>query len=57
LKDLTDAKTERNELGWPLTVPYSFVNAQGKVITIKGVPDLGAIQIAMLGIKNPSKKR
>jgi cell surface protein SprA len=55
LKDLTDAKTERNEMGWPTTVPYSFVNAQGKVITIKGVPDLGAVQIAMLGIKNPSK--
>ena len=28
---------------------------QGVLVTIKGTPDLGLVQIAMLGIRNPSK--
>ena len=55
LKDLIDAKKERNAQSWPLTVPFNFTTSTGKIITIKGVPDLGAVQITMLGIRNPSQ--
>lgn len=55
LKDLTEAKKERNAQGWPLTVPYTYITDDGKIITIKGVPDLGSLQITMLGVRNPAQ--
>lgn len=55
LRELIEAKQNRNAQGWPLTVPFSDTTSSGKIITIKGVPDLGAVQITMLGIRNPAQ--
>ncbi len=55
LQDLIEAKKERNAQGWPLTVPFTATTSSGKLVTIKGVPDLGAIQITMLGVRNPAQ--
>lgn len=55
LNDLVEAKKARNSEAWPLTVPYSFLTSSNKLITIKGVPDLGSVQVVMLGIRNPSQ--
>ncbi|MGB1247660.1 MAG: cell surface protein SprA, partial [Chitinophagales bacterium] len=55
LSDLTDAKKARNAQDWPANVPYEFMTPSGGIITIKGTPDLGAVEMTMLGIKNPSQ--
>ncbi|MCB0538384.1 MAG: cell surface protein SprA, partial [Bacteroidetes bacterium] len=55
LSELTEIKKARNAAGWPKTVPYSATTSTGKIVTIKGIPDLGTLQIVMLGVKNPSQ--
>ena len=52
-QDFIDAKAERNQRGWPLTVPYVKRLANGKIITILGSPDFSAVQGCMIGILNP----
>ncbi|RZK27826.1 MAG: cell surface protein SprA, partial [Hymenobacter sp.] len=51
-QDFIDAKAERNQRGWPLTVPYPKRLADGKIITILGNPDFSAVQGCMIGILN-----
>lgn len=53
MDDLVQAKKERTELGWPINVPYTYTSPNGNLVTIKGIPDLGSIQVLMLGIRNP----
>jgi cell surface protein SprA len=54
LQAIVDIKIERNAKDWPRTVPYKkFMN--GRIYTIVGNPDLGALKDIMLGIKNPQK--
>ncbi len=53
LNDLVQAKVERNAIGWPTNVPYT-TKVGNKLVTIKGIPDLGSVQILMLGVRNPS---
>lgn len=56
LRDFIDLKLERNaNEGYPRNVPYSRKDSKGRLITIVGNPDIGAIKTVMLGIKNPSK--
>jgi len=55
LEDLTAAKVARNEEGWPSTVPYQYELDNGQIITIRGIPDLGSIEVTMLGVRNPSQ--
>jgi len=58
-QDFIDAKAERNQQGWPLTVPFvkKVTLASGKTayITILGNPDFSAVQGCMIGILNPIK--
>lgn len=54
LDDLVEAKKQRNALNWPNNVPYKFMTVDGRYITIKGIPDVGSVQVMMLGIRNPS---
>jgi cell surface protein SprA len=53
MEDLVEAKKQRTEIGWPTNVPYTFVTDEGRIVTIKGIPDLGSIQVLMLGVRNP----
>lgn len=56
LRDFIDLKIARNnEENYPRTVPYSVTDSKGRLLTIVGNPDIGAIKTIMLGIKNPSK--
>ena len=55
LQDLVNAKIARNQENYPFDIPYTYVTDSGRIVTIKGTPDLGLVQIAMLGIRNPSK--
>lgn len=53
LQELVNVKMERNAIGnYPKNVPYT-TTINGKIITIVGNPDIGALKIMMLGIKNP----
>ena len=54
LQAIVDLKIQRNSANWPRTVPYKqYIN--GRIYTIVGNPDLGALKDIMLGIKNPQK--
>jgi cell surface protein SprA len=55
LEDLVNAKKARNDVKWPNNIPYSYVTDNGNVVTIKGIPDLGSVQVLMLGVRNPSQ--
>lgn len=55
LEELISAKKARNDASWPNNIPYSFETTNGKVITIKGTPDIGSVQVMMLGVRNPSQ--
>lgn len=48
-------KQERNANGIPITVPYSTIDENGRILTIVGNPDLGASATVMLGVKNPAQ--
>ncbi|MBJ6143731.1 cell surface protein SprA [Hymenobacter sp. BT559] len=58
-QDFIDAKAERNQRGWPLTLPYikKVLLPSGKTayITILGNPDFSAVQGCMIGVLNPVK--
>lgn len=55
LNDLIEAKKERNRTNWPHNVPYRFTTTNGRVITIKGTPDMGSVKVMMLGVRNPKQ--
>jgi cell surface protein SprA len=54
LKDLTTIKQKRNQAGAPVNLPYT-ITIGNKRITIIGNPDLGLVNVAMLGVRNPKK--
>jgi cell surface protein SprA len=51
LEDLVSAKYNRNIAKFPSNTPYVF-RKNGRNISIVGNPDLGAVKIAMIGIRN-----
>jgi cell surface protein SprA len=55
LADLVLAKTERNKaIGRSQTTPYSIITSDGRYkITVVGNPDLSAVRIMMIGMRNP----
>ncbi len=57
LDDLIEAKKKRNEIKWPNNVPYKFETADGRFITIKGIPDVGSVQVMMMGVRNPNQNK
>lgn len=55
MQDFIDLKLLRNSVNFPRTEEFDTLDSRGRVIKVKGNPDLGAIKTFMLGIKNPSK--
>ncbi|HLP20012.1 MAG TPA: cell surface protein SprA, partial [Chitinophagales bacterium] len=54
LQDFVNLKQTRNATaGYPRTAVFSQKDARGKLISIKGNPDIGAVKTIMLGIHNP----
>ncbi len=53
LKELVALKLQRNQLGWPTSIPYEVAVPDGGRVTIVGNPDLANVVTAMLGIRNP----
>ncbi|MGB1018484.1 MAG: cell surface protein SprA [Chitinophagales bacterium] len=56
LEELILAKKARNESGISNIVPFPYTTEDGGLITIKGIPDIGSVQVMMLGIRNPKKE-
>jgi cell surface protein SprA len=48
-----DLKLARDASGLPPTSPFSIIDGRGNKMTIVGSPDLGFVEFAMLGIRNP----
>ena len=55
LSELVTLKTERDNKGMPVYVPYVKTLTNGNIITIVGSPSLGEAKGLMLGILNPKK--
>jgi cell surface protein SprA len=56
LDDFVKLKQLRNTTdGYPRNVPYVSRDANGRLISIVGNPDIGAVKTMMLGIRNPSR--
>ena len=54
LQDFVQLKQTRNSTdGYPRTAVFSQRDSKGRLISIKGNPDIGAIKTIMLGIHNP----
>jgi cell surface protein SprA len=53
LDSLIDLKLARDASGLPPSSPYSIIDSRGNKMTIVGNPDLGLVESAMLGIRNP----
>ncbi len=51
-RDLTDTKVERNRQGLNVTVPFRRFVGRYRV-TVVGNPDLSAVQVSMIGMRNP----
>src|SRR5438552_4144752 len=51
--DLTSAKLKRNEINWPLTLPYPRSIENGRIIRVVGNPNIAALTNIMVGIYNP----
>ncbi|MFT4033567.1 MAG: cell surface protein SprA, partial [Siphonobacter sp.] len=57
MDELRQAKADRNRSGASITTPYTVVSSNGKYkITIMGNPDFSAVQILMLGMRNPKSE-
>lgn len=52
LNDLYEVKKRRNNLNWDIEIPYTDSVGRYK-ITIRGRPDLSAVQSVMIGVRNP----
>ncbi len=55
LEDFIDTKIERTNANYPFTAPYFKQTANGK-ITVIGLPDLSAVKVMMVGVRNPKAK-
>lgn len=54
LKDFIDLKMKRNATeGFPHSAPFYATDSKGKLMSIVGNPDIGAVKTMMLGIRNP----
>lgn len=53
LDSLIDLKLARDDSGFPKNSPYSIIDSRGNKMTIVGSPDLGYVENAMIGIRNP----
>jgi cell surface protein SprA len=53
LDSLIILKLLRDDSGLPISSPFSIVDGRGNKLTIVGNPDLGYVENAMLGIRNP----
>ncbi|MBL0309547.1 MAG: cell surface protein SprA [Bacteroidetes bacterium] len=54
LKDFIALKQARNATpGFPHSAPFYTTDSKGKLLSIVGNPDIGAIKTMMLGIRNP----
>ncbi|PQA58288.1 T9SS outer membrane translocon Sov/SprA [Siphonobacter curvatus] len=54
IDELRRVKAERNRLGAANATPFTLVSEDGKYnITVVGTPDISAVQVMMLGVRNP----
>ncbi|MEQ9468642.1 MAG: cell surface protein SprA [Ekhidna sp.] len=54
IKELLGIKSERNRANLDENIPYSVPSNDGKyTFTVKGRPDISAVQVMMIGVKNP----
>lgn len=54
IKELLGIKSERNRANLDENIPYSVPSNDDKYIfTVKGRPDLSAVKVLMIGVKNP----
>ncbi len=62
LELLQKAKTARNAatvsggMPWPINQPFVYTS-EGKSVIVKGQPDLSAVRVIMLGLKNPLRNQ
>lgn len=56
LDSLREAKVQRNALGISPSVPYTLNLGNGHAITIVGNPNLGAVKVSMIGLRNPKEE-
>jgi cell surface protein SprA len=55
IDELRRAKAERNRTGTPNQAPFTIDSEDGRYrITVVGNPDISAVQILMIGVRNPS---
>ena len=57
LEIFQNAKLARNKAllngqPWPVNIPFDYIE-NGKVVTIKGQPDMSKVRVYMMGLKNP----
>ena len=56
IKELIGIKSERNRANLPEDVPYETPSNDGRYnFSIKGNPDISAIKILMIGVRNPGR--
>ncbi len=56
IKELIGIKSERNRARLPIDVPYETPSNDGRYnFSIKGNPDISAIRILMIGVRNPGR--
>lgn len=54
IKELLGIKSERNRANLDENIPYAVPSNDGKyTFTVKGRPDLSAVKVLMIGVKNP----
>lgn len=54
IKELLGIKSERNRANLDENIPYSVPSNDGRyTFTVKGRPDMSAVRVLMIGIKNP----
>lgn len=54
IKELLGIKSERNRADLDENIPYSVPSNDGKyTFTVKGRPDISAVRVMMIGVKNP----
>ena len=54
IKELLGIKSERNRANLDENIPYSVPSNDGRyTFTVKGRPDISAVKVLMIGVKNP----
>ncbi len=51
---LQQVKNKRNQLSYPTFLPVTFMEGNARV-TVKGNPNLSAVKVVMIGVRNPKK--